>query len=415
MQWRFSHFGGIEYRKSLVVYQCIELRCVLCNIATRCHIGFVAAQRSCSRNTYQCGTCFHEFVVLRIGFARVTIDVALDALAFQVVAHGTYSLFVDYRAHKTAAKIRTTDGGLYHPRESMQKCRLRATGTPAVADGQITNHSIHRSTCQIGCLLVLLGRLLLFLHRLRLLQRERVAQRLVGGAGVAAGQGGDLLLAVGVFGAVTGAGDDDVAGADDALGLAALAAVLGQALAPTQVTQAVADDVLRQGGHGIGTAVAHAGAGAAGVGALAVVQVGAGEAGGLEGVFVRSGGAGDGGTRQVGVAGNLDVKASTASGDAALAHGALVVVVEGLLALLDVACHRHAAHAQRGQAHAHAEAGAALFVLVRAAVLQGLDVELARATGADFHLDLVGGELGACQGGVGAALDGEGVAGGDCY
>lgn len=90
-------------------------------------------------------------------------------------------------------------------------------------------------------------------------------------------------------------------------------------------------------------------------------------------------------------------------------------MVEGLLALLDTACHRHAAHAQRRQAHAHAEAGAALFAAVGAAVLQGLDVELARATGADFHLDLVGGELCACQGSVGSALDGEGVAGGDCY
>lgn len=51
-------------------------------------------------------------------------------------------------------------------------------------------------------------------------------------------------------------------------------------------------------------------------------------------------------------------------------------MVEGLLALLDAACHRHAAHAQRRQAHAHAEAGAALFAAVGAAVLQGLVLSL---------------------------------------
>lgn len=83
-------------------------------------------------------------------------------------------------------------------------------------------------------------------------------------------------------------------------------------------------------------------------------------------------------------------------------------MVQALVGHADAAGHRYAV-ADGGYADAYAEARAVLFAAVRAAVLQGLDVELT----AYVHLDGVTGKLGACQGGVGSAFDAQVFAGGD--
>ena len=101
------------------------------------------------------------------------------------------------------------------------------------------------------------------------------------------------------------------------------------------------------------------------------------------------------------------VEAAAAGGQAALPDGALVAVADFLLRAADAG----AAHAvaDRRNAQAEAETAARLFALVVALVLPGFDDEVA----ADVGVDALAAGLGALEGGVAAALDGERFAGGD--
>lgn len=252
-------------------------------------------------------------------------------------------------------------------------CLLPTALGPALLLRQIANAVGEHRAHVVGRDLVLARFFLLRLEFLGLLQRERVAQRCVGGAGVARGERGHGLFALCIGCAGPCARDRHRGRVDHAQRGAALVLVFWQA-APTQlVAQHIGQGVDRHRRDHRATAVAHAHRLALGLCDLGVGEIAVSQAAGGEAVLVGRGAAGDGRALQVGVADDMDVEAAGACGDAALFAGAVEVVVDPLLGRAGRA-RDHIAVADGRHTHVHVQARTLLLRLVVAAVLRSVDV-----------------------------------------